>query len=333
MIGQSEYLAANPEGVWALKAHADFLKLEAANGKAIQAIYDDAAARLADRISKLNVGSMDATAAKQMKRSIALASQDIGKGLRAQLIKDTAKAAEAGGAGVQIPLFEKLTGMDGGGKFTRIGLTNAMATVNRLAVIAQWTRNAGGLMLSDRIWATAASFRKDLLRLVDFASASGIGSRDLARMVETLAKEGGYQLEAKVVADFPNAAKRLGKHFPKNLNWQALRLARTELGFAYNTSAVMAGRITPGYIGSQWLLSNAHPEMDICDDLASADPYGLGPGCYTRGNEPVFAHPNCLCCLTPIFMEREEFNSRMSGWIRGKGWSEMDKWYKDVYRP
>lgn len=326
----ADFTMQSPQGHWTLKARANLLKLERENASAITQIYDDAAVYLSGQIRKVG-NPWDEQSLRQMKRSIAKQREQIGKSLRERLIGDTHRAAQNGTLGFQGPLFENLTGMDTGGRFTRMGLTTAFANTSNLAVAAMWGRAVNGLLLSERIWQSTQAFQTELTRLVNVAAASGMGSVELSKLIEKLAREGGHQLKSTILADYPNAARRFGRHFPKTLNWEALRLARTELAFAYNSAAVMAGRQTPGYEGCRWLLANTHPKEDICDEYASADPDGLGPGCYKKGNEPVYAHPNCLCTTVPILMPREEFTKRLSSWVRGDSWPEMDHWYKDVY--
>jgi hypothetical protein len=51
----------------------------------------------------------------------------------------------------------------------------------------------------------------------------------------------------------------------------------------------------------RYQLSVTHPAPDICDALAYADRFGLGPGLYPKGKAPLPpSHPWCRCTCTPV---------------------------------
>lgn len=73
------------------------------------------------------------------------------------------------------------------------------------------------------------------------------------------------------------------------------RIAQTELARVHSdaiATEIMADPLTEVV---QWRLSGAHPREDICDVFANVDRYGLGPGCFPKGQAPKPpAHPFCL---------------------------------------
>lgn len=90
------------------------------------------------------------------------------------------------------------------------------------------------------------------------------------------------------------------------VSYAAMRLARTELNNAFRTSQELRYRDEPWTKGMKWNLSSSHPERDECNDYAEADDYGLGAGVYAFGHLPR-SHPNCLCHLTPVQEEEDDF--------------------------
>lgn len=70
-----------------------------------------------------------------------------------------------------------------------------------------------------------------------------------------------------------------------------------------------------------------------CDDLASADLYGLGPGGYPAGDEPPYPHPQCLCTASPIAENTKDFVGRLKKWLEDPD-SEphIEQWYNEFYR-
>lgn len=107
----------------------------------------------------------------------------------------------------------------------------------------------------------------------------------------------------------------------------ARMIARHETIEAYRDSYVAAQK-GKGYVkGIRWELSDAHPEPDECDILASQDLYGLGPGGYPEDGIPDTPHPNDLCFQTSIIDEQhfERIRAKQQGkrepskpWLSGK---------------
>ncbi|NPV52205.1 MAG: hypothetical protein HPY71_01625 [Firmicutes bacterium] len=204
------------------------------------------------------------------------------------------------------------------------------AQVNRQAVEACWTRTRKGLFLSDRIWQQAERVRDSMRDIIQEAVVLGIDAKDVARMLERYVERG-----AKTFAwQYPDMIARMEGRIPKDLTYEGLRLARTEMTAAFGEGTISAARVSPSYQGMQWILSKAHPIEDICDTLAEADYFGLGAGVYSPGNEPMYpAHPNCLCVLVPKHETPEEFVERLRRWRENPA-SEpgLEEWYNNIYR-
>jgi hypothetical protein len=104
-----------------------------------------------------------------------------------------------------------------------------------------------------------------------------------------------------------------------------LRLARTEIqkAHALATDRIMAAQ--PWVEKEQVHLSAAHPETDICDDIAQGGEGGKG--IYPVGEQENPFHPNCLCFKTAVLMDEEKFTSQLNGWLKGEEpWAEMDEY-------
>lgn len=84
--------------------------------------------------------------------------------------------------------------------------------------------------------------------------------------------------------------------------WQAERVFRTEINRAHGEAYMSAAFETDGVAGIRFNLSPRHPRVDVCDEHASADLYGLGPGVYPeRASCPWPAHPNTFSYVTAVF--------------------------------
>ena len=193
------------------------------------------------------------------------------------------------------------------------------------AVEAIWARARNGLHLSDRIWQAGETVRNSVRDIMMDAVARGRDAVATARELE-------QYLKAKTPArEYKAMMERVGRRFPKDIAYESLRLARTEMTTAFAEGTYAAGRVSPSYRGIKWVLSAAHPLLDVCDDLASGGP--KGDGVYPEGGEPMVPHPNCLCIQVPAHEPPEEFVQRLKEWRDNPQLQpDLERWYNDIYK-
>jgi hypothetical protein len=83
-----------------------------------------------------------------------------------------------------------------------------------------------------------------------------------------------------------------------NLNYQAIRLAATELNLAFRTSDFLQNSRLPFVESVTIELSSSHPVSDICDELV---------GTYPKGYLFQGFHPLCICIATYNNIPKEKF--------------------------
>ena len=151
-------------------------------------------------------------------------------------------------------------------------------------------------ILSDRIWDLSDNNYEKIQEII----SSGINTDcvKVAKALQQYVKEGA-QTFAK---DYPNMYERMGGRVPKNLNYEALRLARNELSEVYWQATIEGFKENPAVTAVKWLLSNNRLAgyHDICDTLAYANDHGLGAGIYPVDEAPEKPHVCCLCSLAPV---------------------------------
>ena len=151
-------------------------------------------------------------------------------------------------------------------------------------------------VLSDRIWDLSDNNYEKIKEII----ASGINTDcvKVAKALQQYVKEGSETF----VKDYPNMYERMGGRVPKNLNYEALRLARNELSEVYWQATIEGFKENPAVKAVKWLLSNNRLPgyHDICDTMAYADDYGLGAGIYPVDAAPEKPHICCLCSLAPV---------------------------------
>jgi hypothetical protein len=85
---------------------------------------------------------------------------------------------------------------------------------------------------------------------------------------------------------------------PEGAAHTAMRIARTEMSYAFNQATYTAALHNPWVDRIAWVLSPAHPNTDICDDLAGVYPL--------RAARIPPAHPYCLCHTESIVADSAE---------------------------
>ncbi|MGP1445295.1 polymorphic toxin type 50 domain-containing protein [Treponema sp.] len=151
-------------------------------------------------------------------------------------------------------------------------------------------------VLSDRIWDISHNNYDKIQEII----SSGINTdcAEVARALQQYVKEG-----AKTFAEnYPNMYDRMGGRVPKNLNYEALRLARNELSEVYWQATIEGFKENPAVTAVKWLLSNNRLPgyHNICDTMAYANAHGLGEGIYPVDEAPEKPHICCLCSLAPV---------------------------------
>lgn len=190
--------------------------------------------------------------------------------------------------------------------------------INRETIEALYARTwSDNINISERIWNIKEGTKESLVDFLRLSVGEGRSAVETARDLEIYLKNGKQAISPELAAK---------KNFPKDLDYRALRLARTEMTQSYAEGTYAAGKISPSYLGIKWLLSDAHPEYDVCDPLAGK--------IYKQGNEPAIPHPNCMCVQVPVQKETvEEFGDKVAEWRNNpSSQPEIEEWYQNVYQ-
>lgn len=172
------------------------------------------------------------------------------------------------------------------------GLRNSIITASQNSVDTLRSRLLNSIDLSPKVYKTRQLTSGWVQREINRGILRNASARDIAKSVSSMIN--------------PNT--------PGGVSYAARRLGRTELNNAFHTTTVRSAAIQPWNLGMQWNLSGSHPVPDECDDYASADDSGLGQGIYPMEATPGKPHPQCLCYLTVVQQDEEDFiNSLVDG--------------------
>ena len=140
--------------------------------------------------------------------------------------------------------------------------------------------------LSQRVYKSQALVSGQIDRLINDGLARGYSARELGESVRRFIN--------------PNT--------PGGLKYAMQRLGRTELNNAFHATQVRHAVQAPWVTGMKWNLSGSHPVPDECNEYAETSHFNGGdPGVYRPQDVPAKPHPQCLCYMTPVTVERDQF--------------------------
>lgn len=193
-----------------------------------------------------------------------------------------------------------------------------------------------GLKLSPRIWNLEHESLDGMRQVIYQGLAAGQSAWAMARELEKYLGAGGgcprwarsrlYDLTKGDIASGDRTGLYSGEECDaQGVAYKALRLARNEIQIAHHlaTDAILAQ--IPWIEDERVMLSPAHPEPDICDQLADGGEHG--DGVYPKGTVLLPAHVQCLCYKVAVLPEADKFAERLRGWLMGSAdWPEMDEY-------
>lgn len=139
--------------------------------------------------------------------------------------------------------------------------------------------------LSNRVYKSRVLVSGQLNRIINESLARGQSARELAAQVR------GF----------------IDPHTSGGVRYAAQRLGRTELNNAFHATQVQRGVDSPFILAQQWHLSGSHPRPDECNTYAEENHAGMGRGVFAPGDVPRKPHPQCLCYMTPVTPEPDDF--------------------------
>jgi hypothetical protein len=182
-----------------------------------------------------------------------------------------------------------------------------------------------GYSLSRSTWNLASTSMTHLRRITVEGVRLGRDGAAIAKDINKYVLQGKTKGFAKKYANLMAGGKRL----PDNIDYRAVRLARSEVVAASHEAANLGAMANPSVEGVIWNLSSAHPEdcgECICEKLADESPHPKGPDAPTITD----SHPNCLCYITYDLVEG--FEEDIENWSAGERIGYLDDWYGGWYR-
>lgn len=205
----------------------------------------------------------------------------------------------------------------------------------------------GGLNLSQRVWKYVGDFKTEMEMALSVAMGEGKSAATISREVRKYlqrpdmmfrrfrvktGEQDIFDADGNVVGKEPVYGRvwkrKVVDAVTGNVSWQtvslkdysfgrgvyrssyknAMRLARTETNMAYRTADQERWRQLDFVIGYRVVLSDNHPEPDICNDLSARRGEKGSRGVYPKDFVFKGWHPQCRCYVMPILADEKEFD-------------------------
>lgn len=205
----------------------------------------------------------------------------------------------------------------------------------------------GGLNLSQRVWKYVGDFKTEMEMALSVAMGEGKSAATISREVRKYlqrpdmmfrrfrvktGEQDIFDADGNVVGKEPVYGRvwkrKVVDAVTGNVSWQtvslkdysfgrgvyrssyknAMRLARTETNMAYRTADQERWRQLDFVIGYRVVLSDNHPEPDICNDLSARRGEKGSRGVYSKDFVFKGWHPQCRCYVVPILADEKEFD-------------------------
>lgn len=178
-----------------------------------------------------------------------------------------------------------------------------------------------GKNLSKRVWSSAARAGNDVQQIVTQGLASGMSAVDMAKMLEQY-----IDPKARKEWDFEKVAEKLGKPTARkyeNLEYNALRLARTTISHSATAGVRQWGKVNPYARKVQW--HSVHAPGRTCQACRDLD------GEVFPIEECPFDHPNGMCYQTVWYDQTlDEIADELRRWVDGEENETLDAWFDDL---
>lgn len=175
-----------------------------------------------------------------------------------------------------------------------------------------------GWSLSARIWGNNNELMKTLYQIVGGGYARNEGVYEIAlELAQYVNPKAARQWNLKMADG--------RKIYPKQVDYNAQRLARTLIQHAYQQSVIDVCKHNPWVQKIRWVANGSR----VCEICADRD------GTIYDIDQVPLDHPNGMCVMEPIVDATEdEMNERLAAWVHGAMDDELDdaaSWYGFTY--
>ena len=302
---------------WEKAIHATNARLTAEQERLVLKAFNDSMADLIKKISKSRAGFIPSKIYRDYAYDLYRTLDSIIGDYSRKVIEETLDA--------QMYFILKSLGADGTATASlyESGIRQATAIYSRQVaeLVAKGNLYKDGVGLSSRIWKVSNAAGKTIQDVVQQGLSSGQSAVDMAKLLEEFVKPKARRFwdNAKIESIL---SKTTARKF-ENLEYNALRLARTTISHSATASVRQWGKINPYARQVQWHSVHAPGRTcQICIDL---------DGQIFDIDQCPFDHPNGLCYQT-VYYDRdlESIADELRDWSNGMPNEMLDSWYSQL---
>lgn len=217
-----------------------------------------------------------------------------------------------------------------------IKIDRMYAAINKILIEITYARtNQNGYNFSQSIWGFSGNevlnskpslsqyWQEDIKNIIQIGFSQNRDILQIAKDITYYAANGKIKL-MKRYGNLLIGSGKYARRIPKNIDYRAIRIARSELYNSIQEAAKIQGKYNPAITEYIWNLTSGAIHECVCPDLAADSPY-------TEYTLPDYPHPNCLCYITHMVKSRDEFVDDLIAWENGLNVPYIDSWYRDVY--
>lgn len=297
----------------ALETRKRVSKLTLEQQKELLELYNDVIKELSKKAKRSKSKSLTERWILDYKKELERVRKELVKELNKSTRGFITKAAKVGTETEQLIIKEifKLAEIDPGDHFTTMFSQIQDKVVKDIITGNIYKDNK---TLSRRIWNYGNEFSKDIQYTINQA---------------ILVKKSAIELASDLEKYFLDPAKRpttWGRAYPnlknKRVDYNAMRLARTSINHAYQTSSIQSSNMNPFAEGIEWRSALIHGRTcDLCRERHGK--------IYPKDDVPL-DHPNGLCTMIPVIDKSlNDVADELRNWLNGASNPKLDKWYKE----
>ena len=212
---------------------------------------------------------------------------------------------------------------------TKEGIDKLAKVQTRKAAESISTRTYGtGKAFSTRVWDAKADYENTIRKIVEGGIRIGRDPAKIAKDIQAYTADGRIGI-AKRWASLERGDAAWMQRLPKNIDWRAVRLVRSELQATIQDAGKLAGQTNPGATGEyEWLLGPGLNHCSTCIEYSTMT--------FTKDTLPDYPHGNCGCVPQAKLRDRGTFVNDLKEWTQGDASEKtryISDWYQTVYAP
>lgn len=178
-----------------------------------------------------------------------------------------------------------------------------------------------GWSLSKSIWGDNEKTLKDIYTIIAEGRAKQEGVYETAKKIEQYVNPDKVLPWSGPAVTLPDGSKQTMHIYKRKIDYNAQRLVRTLNQHTYQQSVVQTTKDNPFVEKFRWE-ANGSRACPLCIDRDGKE--------FSKEDLPL-DHPNGMCVMVPVVMEKDKMFDMLADWANGRGsFPEIDKFDREL---